>query len=461
MSSSDQKEQRERAEVVLLFYHYVDLSGQTQEICQHQKDVCSELSLYGRIRVTPEGLNGTLDGTHKNIAKYIQIMDAKFGANVIDWKLAAYPSTCDKRFNSARIQVKDEVVALRVDENSKQRMAEVGPGEHLSPDQFHQELEHPVDNLVLLDVRNFYETRIGRFEYLQHSSTCIDDATACHAVEELNNLSELTQTDHAATPAPTVVTAIDPKTRSFSDFRHYVDAHAPELTGKKILMYCTGGVRCETASAYLKCKIQEHGNAEVYQLFGGIHGYQEKYPNGFFKGKNFVYDPRVSVSAADSQLPVSSTPVEPLTDVSQVPSAVIGTCMLCTNPWDDYCSPYSRATENQTRCCYCRVLLLVCEDCKRKYATDGLVDNTFTNSFLKSLQCEMCAAGMDGNMYRGDDDDDDGGGRPIKRSSVEKALNRDVNNTESRPIVNKKEQKRQRSLLRRLSTETEANMSAH
>jgi len=475
-ASSPSYERSKRADVVLLYYLYIDIPD-PEAVCEQQKQLCADFSLYGRIRVTPEGLNGTLDGTHRHIDQYMREMDSIYGEKTIDWKLATYPDMCDKRFNSVRISVKEEVVALHLDSEARRRMLEVGPGRHLTPEQFHAQLEQPTDNLVLLDVRNFYETRIGRFEF----------------------------TPAAASAAASAIAAIDPKTRSFSDFRHYVDAHAAEYVGKKVLMYCTGGVRCERASAYLKSKAEEHGQTDVYQLFGGIHGYQEKYPQGFFKGKNFVYDPRVAVSAADAapvaalgassagasasasasaradapsttllnpglllhagdqsgsrSATAASVPVahqacglESLSCIfdwlspspSPSPSAslspasarqrpvtspaaaaaegtrtggdgdIVGSCMVCFQPWDNYCSPYSRASSSQTRCCYCRVLLLVCESCKSKHAADdevmvlplpgaGTGTGTGTSArkvaFLKSLQCEMCSEGWDGNLY--------------------------------------------------------------
>ena len=84
--------------------------------------------------------------------------------------------------------------------------------------------------------------------------------------------------------------ALNPKTRRFGQFSEWVDQELDDLRTKdKILMYCTGGIRCEKASAYLKYL----GLENVYQLQGGIHRYLEAFPDGgFFKGKNFVFDQR-------------------------------------------------------------------------------------------------------------------------------------------------------------------------
>ena len=166
-------------------------------------------------------------------------------------------------------------------------------------------------------MRNIYETRIGRF----------DKPNAR-------------------------VQVIDPCTRKFSDFSRVVDKLVEEIKSKKVLMYCTGGVRCERASSYLKLK----GIEDVYQLNGGIHSYQETFPDGgLFKGKNFVYDPRISVPYANC-------------------NSVIGRCMICDSPADDY--------RPQIRCKSCRMLVLVCVTC-----IDSSKDNA---EFQFRLYCEQC-----------------------------------------------------------------------
>jgi predicted sulfurtransferase len=127
-AGSSASERAEKPDVVLLYYLYTDLPNPA-EICQQQRELCAELFLYGRIRVTPEGLNGTLDGTHAHIAAYMQRMNESFAPHVIDWKLATYPDTCDKRFTSVRVGVKEEVVALHLDAEARQKMLLAGPGE--------------------------------------------------------------------------------------------------------------------------------------------------------------------------------------------------------------------------------------------------------------------------------------------------------------------------------------------
>lgn len=128
--------------------------------------------------------------------------------------------------------------------------------------------------------------------------------------------------------------AMNPRTRRFGQFPEWVRSELPELQKKeKILMYCTGGIRCEKASAYLK----HLGLANVYQLQGGIHRYLERYPDGggLFQGKNFVFDQRVAMASADP--------------------TVTGKCEHCATPYD---------IVSGTRCKYCRMHVLLCESCR-------------------------------------------------------------------------------------------------
>ncbi len=131
----------------------------------------------------------------------------------------------------------------------------------------------------------------------------------------------------------------------FSDFKDFVAENKAYLSDKRVLMYCTGGVRCERASALLRL----NGIENIAQLSGGIHAYQECFPHGgFFKGKNFVYDPRISVPY-------------------QYSDEVVGRCRLCAKLYDDYSLRH--------RCCKCRVLQLVCNECSatEQFKQNGVV----------------------------------------------------------------------------------------
>ena len=110
-------------------------------------------------------------------------------------------------------------------------------------------------------------------------------------------------------------------------------------------MYCTGGVRCERASAYLRSR---GVTGDLCQLSGGIHRYQERYGNGgFFRGRCYVFDPRMAVGAPGEASP-----------------PIVGACRRCGRAWDAY---------GDERCDRCRMRLLVCDSC------DG-----------NGLACELC-----------------------------------------------------------------------
>lgn len=119
--------------------------------------------------------------------------------------------------------------------------------------------------------------------------------------------------------------------KEFSAFPQFVDRHSAEWRGKQVLMYCTGGIRCEKASAYVKSK----GLDDVAQLAGGIHRYLEEFPDGgFFKGKNFVFDQRGALGSTNQ--------------------SIVGRCLYCD-------CPYDRLAASRV-CTVCRDLVLVCSD---------------------------------------------------------------------------------------------------
>lgn len=315
----------QHSSTVLLYYLYVDLPSPS-EVCEEQLAWGADLNLNGRIRVSSEGVNGTLDGDAASVQEYMRRMDAKFGEEQIDWKLGTYPPECLRRFKGLACKVTKEIISTDLDSSVLARVLQAGPGPHLQPEEWHEIITNPPANLCLIDARNFYETRIGRFEWT---------------------------TTGAGGDNQTSVLPIDPFTRQFSDFFRVFkegEEQLEQLRGKKVLMYCTGGVRCERASAFLRSQ----GLEDVSQLSGGIHAYLERYGDDAaccFKGANFVYDSRIAVRGARSL------------------QTVVGTCCVCSCKHDDY--------SFQLRCSACRVLVLVCADCT-------------TKGDIPELLCEMC-----------------------------------------------------------------------
>ena len=151
-----------------------------------------------------------------------------------------------------------------------------------------------------------------------------------------------------------------------ADFARFAAAHAAEWRNRRVLMYCTGGVRCERASACLRAQ----GVPNVAQLSGGIHAYLEAFPDGgLFVGKNFVYDPRRAVPA---QVPRRDRECD-----------VVGRCLVCAAPWDDYAA--------ESRCRHCRVLVLVCAACLRMAAAAA---SDPVQHVATSYACEHCAVSV-------------------------------------------------------------------
>lgn len=267
---------------ILLFYKYVSIEYPKQ-IAKWQEQLCAELELKGRIILAHEGINATLGGSEQNCNRYKEIMNKHHLFHGIDFKES--PGSSD-HFPRMRIVIKKEIVHLGLD---TQQITASDGGKHLKPQEAHALMAAKKTDLVIIDCRNTYETAIGTFE-----------------------------------------NAVRPDTNYFRQFPEYVDSHPELFKDKEILMACTGGIRCERASAYVKSK----GLAkEVYQIEGGIHRYTEQFPDGFFKGKNYVFDARLTMKVSDD---------------------VLGTCYICARPEDEY-----------TNCMYarCNRHFIACQSC--------------------------------------------------------------------------------------------------
>lgn len=223
---------------VILFYKYVSVAD-PERFADEQRALCSSLGLKGRLLIATEGINGTLAGSVAAVNDYVAALhgDERFA------DVAVKVSQGDEQtFPKLVVKVRSEIVTLGV-----------GP---LTPDQDNQlapaawkrVMEEDPD-AVVLDIRNRYESDAGRFE----------GAITC-AIENFRELPD----------------------------------YVPELEAlkeKKVLMYCTGGIRCEKASALLRSR----GFKEVYQLHGGIVTYQEQFGNEHWEGECFVFDQRMTL----------------------------------------------------------------------------------------------------------------------------------------------------------------------
>uniref|UniRef100_A0A7S3AAV0 Rhodanese domain-containing protein n=1 Tax=Rhodosorus marinus TaxID=101924 RepID=A0A7S3AAV0_9RHOD len=215
---------------VLLYYLYREI-GNVEDEKDWQLRTCEELEILGRIRIAREGINGTVGGAVEGIVEYEKRMTERELFRGIDFKSSMADFV---PFTNLFVQVRPEVVTLGVD-RSKIDLSSTGV--HLTPEEFHEEILHADDRTVVIDIRNEYESKIGKFD--------------------------------GAVVAPL---------RQFSDLPRVAASLVDQLhlKDKKVLMYCTGGVRCELGSALFR----NYGIDQVFQLSGGIHNYLETFRSG-------------------------------------------------------------------------------------------------------------------------------------------------------------------------------------
>lgn len=208
-----------------------------------QRKICEELGLKGRIIVSKEGINGTVEGLTEKTEKYIEFMSRDKRFQDVNWKKSVGTGSA---FPKLSIKVRDEIVSLHLgDLDFDPRKV---TGKYLTAEELHKWFEEKKE-FYIVDMRNDYEYLSGRFEN-----------SVLPGLENFRDLKkELPKLEH--------------------------------LKDKTVLTVCTGGVRCEKASGFLMMS----GFKDVYQLENGIVTYMEKYPNEHFKGKLYVFDGRVTM----------------------------------------------------------------------------------------------------------------------------------------------------------------------
>ena len=205
-------------------------------------DFCKFNKIKGTIIIAEEGINGTIAGTSQSI-KNFQLEIKKIGFENFNPK---YSYSKFMPFFRLKVRPKKEIVTLR----TKMADPENITGNKIKPENWNNLITD--NNTILIDVRNDFEVEMGSFRG-----------------------------------------SIDPKTKSFTEFKSYLKDNLSEAKDKKIAMFCTGGIRCEKISSYMIKK----GFKNVNQLHGGILNYLEKIPekNSLWDGECFVFDNRVSV----------------------------------------------------------------------------------------------------------------------------------------------------------------------
>lgn len=267
--------------LILLYYCYAPIEDPEAFREQHHV-LCLDLGLRGRIIVAPEGLNGTVSGPEEACRRYMAAVKADPRFAHTDFKAEPHHGHA---FEKMLVRTKPEIVhsgLFHIDPTKR-------TGVHLSPQQW-KEMMHRED-VVVLDVRSNYEHEVGRFK----GAMTLD-------------------------------------IENFRDFPEKIEEVRQQLEGKKIMTYCTGGIKCEKASAYLL----EQGFEEVYQLHGGIIKYGLEAGGEDFEGQCYVFDGRV------------------VAEVNRVNPVVISRCHVCQTP-----------SARMVNCASpsCNIHIPMCEDC--------------------------------------------------------------------------------------------------
>jgi UPF0176 protein len=264
---------------VLLYYRYVTVPDPAAER-DAQRRLCSAAGLRGRILIGDEGINGTVAGEATAVQEYLDYMNGHELFAGIHYKI---DTTDVMPFPKLKIKVRPEIVTLGLAVDVDHTAT------HITPEQFNEMIKDP--EVVLFDARNNYESAIGRFKG-----------------------------------------AITPDIGLFSDFPQILDEYEA-LKDKRVIAYCTGGIRCEKASALMK----QQGFKNVYQLDGGIINYAQSFPDGAYEGECFVFDGRMSMAFND-------TPAQ------------LGRCVVCDGATNRY---YNCGVKS------CNKLILVCDGCRQ------------------------------------------------------------------------------------------------
>lgn len=206
-------------------------------------DLMLTLNVRGTILLAHEGINGTISGAQAAVDQVLAHLNADARLNPIDCKFSYHDNL---PFLRTKVKLKKEIVTMGCENIDPNRSV----GTYVEPKDWNSLISD--HNVLLIDTRNDYECEIGSFK-----------------------------------------NAINPETESFREFPTYASEHLDPDKHKKIAMFCTGGIRCEKSTAYLK----EQGFEEVYHLKGGVLKYLEEIPEeeSLWEGECFVFDDRVAV----------------------------------------------------------------------------------------------------------------------------------------------------------------------
>jgi UPF0176 protein len=229
--------------VVCALYHFVSID-QPDEFAAGLRRKLGELRIKGTLLIAHEGINGTIAGSRSSMDSFLGWLkqDARFSTIAVKESV-----NNEMPFHRTRVKIKQEIVTMGVLDIDPREIV----GTYVKPGDWNELISDP--EVTLIDTRNEYEVGIGTFEG-----------------------------------------AVNPHTKTFREFPGYAKSHLDPEKHKKIAMFCTGGIRCEKSTAYLKSQ----GFSEVYHLEGGILKYLEEVPSeaSMWEGECFVFDDRVTVN---------------------------------------------------------------------------------------------------------------------------------------------------------------------
>ncbi|MFA7314310.1 MAG: rhodanese-related sulfurtransferase [Candidatus Magasanikbacteria bacterium] len=273
----------------LSFYRYVHIV-ESEKMRDELYRAWSVMGVLGRIYIAKEGINSQLSVPTINFEMFRNYIDSFQEFKNVPFKIAVEDD--GKSFYKLTIKVRHKIVADGLNDDAYDTS---NVGNHLTAEEWNRQMEK--ENTVVVDMRNYYESNIGHFEG-----------------------------------------ALLPDVDTFRDELQFVKEELKDKKDKKILLYCTGGIRCEKASAFLKSE----GFKDVNQLYGGVIDYtrqckQENLSNKF-KGKNFVFDERMA---------------------EKIGNEILTVCQQC----EEVCDTYHNCANT-----VCHVLFIQCFKCTEKYS---------------------------------------------------------------------------------------------
>lgn len=231
---------------VAAFYRFFALSD-PQALREELHQTFALTDLRGTTLFAPEGINGTMAGSAETIDSFLALLEERAGLMRAEVK---FSNSEEPPFRRLKFKCKREIITFRADNP----VDPTRPGAYVDPADWNALAAEP--GVLLLDTRNTYETEIGTF-----------------------------------------AGAVTPPLEKFSDFAQWVNEHLDPSEHTKVAMFCTGGIRCEKASAYML----QLGFPEVYHLRGGILRYLQETPaeQSRWNGDCYIFDERVAVTHAD------------------------------------------------------------------------------------------------------------------------------------------------------------------